>query len=79
MQESARIALSYIKANMKKFGINAKVLEENDIHIGDKLELFNDWIKEITVISSNPKEDQEFYHYQMIFLKILVFHICLIH
>jgi len=33
MQESARIALSYIKANMKKFGINAKVLEENDIHI----------------------------------------------
>jgi len=34
----------------------------------DKLELFNDWIKEITVISSNPKEDQEFYHYQNSYL-----------
>ncbi len=33
MQESARIALSYIKANMKKFRINSKILEENDIHI----------------------------------------------
>ena len=33
MQESARIALSYIKANMKKFKINSKILEENDIHI----------------------------------------------
>lgn len=33
MQESCHIALSYIKANMKKFGINSKLLEENDIHI----------------------------------------------
>ena len=33
MQESCHIALNYIKANMKKFGIASKVLEENDIHI----------------------------------------------
>ncbi len=33
MQESCQIALSYIKANMKKFHINSKLLEENDIHI----------------------------------------------
>ncbi len=33
MQESARIALSYIKANMNKFKINPKILENNDIHI----------------------------------------------
>ncbi len=33
MQESARIALSYIKANMKKFKINPKIIAENDIHI----------------------------------------------
>ncbi len=33
MKESAHIALSYIKANAKKFKINIKILEENDIHI----------------------------------------------
>lgn len=33
MQESCHIALNYIKANMKKFGISPKLLEENDIHI----------------------------------------------
>ena len=33
MQESCHIALNYIKANMKKFGISPKQLEENDIHI----------------------------------------------
>ena len=33
MQESCHIALDYIKANMKQFGINDKLLEENDIHI----------------------------------------------
>ena len=33
MQESCHIALNYIKANMKKFGISSKQLEENDIHI----------------------------------------------
>ncbi len=33
MQESARIALSYIKSNSLYFKINPKVLEENDIHI----------------------------------------------
>ena len=33
MQESCRIALNYIKSNMKKIGITSKVLEENDIHI----------------------------------------------
>ncbi len=32
MQESCHIALDYIKANMKKFGIKSEVLE-NDIHI----------------------------------------------
>ena len=33
MQESCHIALSYIKANMKKFNIDEKVFTENDIHI----------------------------------------------
>ncbi len=33
MQESCHIALSYIKANMKEFGISSKQLTENDIHI----------------------------------------------
>lgn len=33
MQESAHIALSYIKANAKEFGINFKLFEENDLHI----------------------------------------------
>jgi ATP-dependent Lon protease len=33
MKESALIALNYIKANHKEFGINYKLLEENDIHI----------------------------------------------
>ena len=33
MKESAHIALSFIKANAKKFKINSKILEENDIHI----------------------------------------------
>jgi len=33
MQESARLALSYVKANMKKFGISPRILQENDIHI----------------------------------------------
>lgn len=33
MQESCRIALSYIKANLKEFGIKPELLEENDIHI----------------------------------------------
>lgn len=33
MRESCQIALSYIKANTKKFMISAKILEENDIHI----------------------------------------------
>lgn len=33
MQESCRIALNYIKSNMKEIGITSKVLEENDIHI----------------------------------------------
>ncbi len=33
MQESCHIALSYIKANMDTFGIDAKVLEKSDIHI----------------------------------------------
>lgn len=33
MQESARIAFSYIKANAKKFGIDLKLLRENDIHL----------------------------------------------
>lgn len=33
MQESAKIAFSYIKANADKFGIDAKILNENNIHI----------------------------------------------
>lgn len=33
MQESCHIALSFIKANMKEFGIDEKILEKNDIHI----------------------------------------------
>ena len=33
MQESCHIALSYIKANMKKFNIDEKVFTDNDIHI----------------------------------------------
>ena len=33
MQESAHIALSYIKANAKEFGIDFKLFEENDLHI----------------------------------------------
>ena len=33
MQESAHIALSYIKSNAKHYGIKAEDLEENDIHI----------------------------------------------
>ena len=33
MRESCRIALSYIKANLKEFNINSELLEENDIHI----------------------------------------------
>ena len=33
MIESCKIALSYIKANAKKFAIDEKILTENDIHI----------------------------------------------
>lgn len=33
MRESARIALSYIKANLRKFHIPTSILENNDIHI----------------------------------------------
>lgn len=33
MRESAEIALSYIKSNYKKFGIDYRVFKENDIHI----------------------------------------------
>ena len=33
MRESCRIALSYIKANLKQFNIKPELLEENDIHI----------------------------------------------
>lgn len=33
MRESARIALSYIKANLRKFHISTSILENNDIHI----------------------------------------------
>ena len=33
MQESCKIAFSYIKSNAKKFGIDPKFLTENDIHI----------------------------------------------
>ena len=32
MQESCHIALSYIKANMKKFGISEDTFKNNDIH-----------------------------------------------
>lgn len=33
MKESASIALSYIKSHYDEFGIDYKMLEENDIHI----------------------------------------------
>lgn len=33
MQESCHIALDYIKSNVDKFGIDASLLNENDIHI----------------------------------------------
>ena len=33
MEESCMIALSYIKSNYKKFGIDYKLFKENDIHI----------------------------------------------
>lgn len=33
MQESCHIALSFVKANIKRFNIDDKLLEENDIHI----------------------------------------------
>lgn len=33
MQESCQIALSYIKSNAKEFGIDATLLQENNIHI----------------------------------------------
>ncbi|MDY6905651.1 MAG: endopeptidase La [Thermodesulfobacteriota bacterium] len=33
MQESARAAMSYAKANLEKFGINAEIFENTDIHI----------------------------------------------
>ena len=33
MEESCKIALSYIKSNYKKFGIDYKIFKENDIHI----------------------------------------------
>ena len=33
MQESCHIALDYVKANMETFGIDDKVLKDNDIHI----------------------------------------------
>lgn len=33
MKESAEVALGFIKSNYKEFGIDIKVLEENDIHI----------------------------------------------
>ena len=33
MQESAKAAFTYVKSNMKKLGISAKVLDNNDIHI----------------------------------------------
>ena len=33
MQESCQLAFSYIKSNSKKFGIDAKELSNNDIHI----------------------------------------------
>ena len=33
MKESAQIALSYVKTHAEEFGIDYKLLEENDIHI----------------------------------------------
>ena len=33
MKESASIALDYVKANAKKYGIDSKIFAENDIHI----------------------------------------------
>ena len=33
MKESASIALDYVKANAKQFGIDSQLFEENDIHI----------------------------------------------
>ncbi|MCQ2399712.1 MAG: endopeptidase La, partial [Clostridia bacterium] len=33
MQESAKIALSYVKLNAKKYGLDEKAFEENDVHI----------------------------------------------
>jgi ATP-dependent Lon protease len=33
MKESARVALNYIKANYKKFGIDPEVFSQNSIHI----------------------------------------------
>lgn len=33
MKESANIALNYVKSNAKKYGINPKFFQENDIHI----------------------------------------------
>ena len=33
MQESARAALSYARANLKNFGVNENVLENMDVHI----------------------------------------------
>lgn len=35
----------------------------------DKLNLFNNWIKEITVVSSSSSEDKRFYNYQNEYLK----------
>ena len=34
----------------------------------EKLELFENWLKEITVITSNPLEDKEFYNYEVMYL-----------
>lgn len=39
----------------------------------EKLELFSDWIKEITVISSKALEDQNFYKYKTNYLKSRTF------
>lgn len=39
----------------------------------EKLELFSNWIKEITVISSKAKEDQDFYKYKASYLKSKAF------
>ncbi|AVN64462.1 MULTISPECIES: endopeptidase La [Mesoplasma] len=33
MKESATIALTYVKSNFEKFGVDKKVFEENDIHM----------------------------------------------